>query len=114
MAEKLPSRSASLDNAGFQKLLSQAKADPAFAKEVADELEISPRAVLTKLFRLSASQITAIANTSDAVLRSRAASLIARLRSGNLGGITYDPGPAPPPGKVHPDGSCECHIRISW
>ncbi|QNI32909.1 hypothetical protein H7849_02640 [Alloacidobacterium dinghuense] len=112
MAENLPTRTASLDDAGFQKLLKLAQENPALAKEAADELEANPRATLIKLFRLSPSQTAAIANTSDEVLRSRATLLIHRLRSGNFKGITYEPGPAPP-GEIGPDISCECHIKIS-
>lgn len=131
MPNEIPLRTASLDDDGFQKLLAQAKADPAFAKAAADALERDTRGTLIKLFRLSPSQTAAIANTSDLVLYNRASDLITRLRSGDLGGATYDPGPlpaqaggpAPIPGAgpggagptpvVNPDLSCECHIKFS-
>jgi hypothetical protein len=88
----LPRKTASLDAAGFGKLLQKAKEDTDFAHAVADELEASPRAVLTRMFRLSAKQTEAIAGTPDQVLLIRALPLIERLRSGNLEGLTYDPG----------------------
>jgi hypothetical protein len=110
MADELPFKTASLDEAGFEKLLKVGSANPELAQRVADELEVNPRAVLTTLFRLSATQAEAIANSTDDVLRARALRLIERLRSGNLKGIKYNPGKPAPVGekvKVH----CSCGIE---
>jgi hypothetical protein len=115
----MPRKTASLDQAGVEKVLEMTRKDSAFAHLVADELEANPRAVLMKLFRLSTRQTEAIAATSDRVLLIRALPLIERLRSGNLEGIKYNPGcmpeEKPVPGEAEDLISvhipiCTCHF----
>lgn len=91
-ASQLPDRAASLDNDGFQKLLTMLSDNKKLAKKVADEIERDPRKAVKRYFRLSILQRTAIDNTPDKILKIKSAQLVAALRNGVFEGITYDPG----------------------
>src|SRR4051794_22375716 len=88
----LPRKSASLDNQGFQKLLTEVRTNPMLGQRLASEIERSPRAAIAKYFRLSSDQTEAIHNASDDELRSKAAPLVHALRSGEIPNMTYHPG----------------------
>jgi hypothetical protein len=108
----------SFDKKGFKKLQELAKGNPAFANEIADELETSPRSVLLRLFHLTAHQTQAVANTSDDILRVRALPIITALRSGEPEKIIFIPGAGSPPDSAvheihHGSGSEKWSISCS-
>jgi hypothetical protein len=92
---ELPFQTVPFSNDGVQTLLAQARTDPALATLATTELQEHPRTTVTTLFRLSPKQLTALGEMDDSTLTKRIAPILARLKSGNLQGITLE----------NPDGS---------
>lgn len=106
----LPKKTASLDQAGIQKLLGLAAQDRAMAMQAAAYLTRDPKGAMDHLFRLSPTQQRAIQATPEADLRRRMQPVIDQLSSGAaasaVAGAQYDPG------TPTNDLKCNCHIHF--
>lgn len=106
----LPRKTASLDQAGIQKLLGQAAQDRAMATQAAAYLTRDPKGTLDYLFRLSPTQQRAIQATPEDDLRQQMQPVVDQLSSGAVASTTagaqYDPGTSTT------DLKCNCVIRF--
>lgn len=67
-SDTIPTKTASLDQRGIDKVLNQLKENPDQAAKVAEGLKNNPRETITKLFRLSSVQAENLKSLSDAEL----------------------------------------------
>jgi len=106
----LPQKTASLDQAGIQKLLGLAAQDQPLAKQAAAFLTRDPAGALDYFFRLSPTQQRAIRATPAANLLGRMQPVIDQLSGGvaasAVSGALYDPG------TPTDDLKCNCHIHF--
>jgi hypothetical protein len=86
----LPHKTASLDQAGLDKLLDWARQDPSRPPRLAELLEQDPVALMDHLFRLTAPVRRAVGITGPDALRERLRPVIAALASGNAGPMTIE------------------------
>src|SRR2546429_8065222 len=86
----LPHKTASLDQAGLDKLLDWARSDPSRPSRLADLIEQDPIAVMDHLFRLTSPVRVAVQNTGPDALRERLRPVIAALRTGYAGPMTIE------------------------
>jgi hypothetical protein len=86
----LPHKTASLDQAGLDKLLDWARQDPSRPPRLAELLEQDPVALMDHLFRLTAPVRRAVGITGPDALRERLRPVIAALASGNAGSMTIE------------------------
>jgi hypothetical protein len=94
--QDLPRKTASLDQAGLEKLLKLAREDHQKAKEAADLLEQDPKGFMAQVFRLTPTTRAAIQNTPDEELKQRLAGVVTALRSGHFKDMTLTMAPVPP------------------
>jgi hypothetical protein len=92
----LPHKTASLDQAGLDKLLAWARSDPSRPSRVADLLEQDPIALMDHLFRLTAPVRLAVQTTGPDALRERLRPVIDALRTGGAGPMTLEMPPVEP------------------
>jgi hypothetical protein len=110
----VPERSVPLTNEGVQQLLTHGRENPSAVTSVVAQLRSNPRATITALFSLSATQQAALEQMSDAELTARLAPSIQALQAGQLTGWAFEPpNMEPEPEAIKGGGSCNCWGNVS-
>jgi hypothetical protein len=109
---QIPRGIAKVDQAGLDTLMREGVANPAWAREVVQQFEANPKALIAHLFDLTPAQFRGISTMSDAEVKALGQPLVAAVDTGRFAGwsIHY---PNHDPRVFAVKGSCTCKVEVT-